>query len=139
MNGLSPNEAVLLKAGALQRAIFNSENFSFIATDASGVIQIFNVGAERMLGYRAAEVVNQVTPAQISDPAELIARALSAELSTHISPGFEALILRITPPPASPRPPPHPSPPGQAMRLIRRTPPARTYASPPRRNPPRKS
>ncbi|PJA33358.1 MAG: PAS domain-containing sensor histidine kinase, partial [Zetaproteobacteria bacterium CG_4_9_14_3_um_filter_53_7] len=35
---------------ALQSAIFNSANFSSIATDASGVIQIFNVGAERMLG-----------------------------------------------------------------------------------------
>jgi PAS domain-containing protein len=37
-------EEVLLKAGALQRAIFNSANFSSIATDAHGVIQIFNVG-----------------------------------------------------------------------------------------------
>ena len=41
----------LLKTGALQSAIFNSANFSSIATDARGVIQIFNVGAERMLGY----------------------------------------------------------------------------------------
>ncbi len=46
----------LLKTGALQSAIFNSANFSSIATDASGVIQIFNVGAERMLGYAAADV-----------------------------------------------------------------------------------
>ena len=37
-------EEVLVKAGALQRAIFNSANFSSIATDANGVIQIFNVG-----------------------------------------------------------------------------------------------
>ena len=62
------SEAALLKAGALQRAIFNSANFSSIATDAHGVIQIFNVGAERMLGYTAAEVVNKITPADISDP-----------------------------------------------------------------------
>ena len=75
-------EEVLLKAGALQRAIFNSANFSSIATDAKGVIQIFNVGAERMLGYTAAEVMNKITPADISDPRELIARAkaLSVEL-----------------------------------------------------------
>src|ERR1700682_969403 len=46
----------LLNTGALQSAIFNSANFSSIATDAKGVIQIFNVGAERMLGYAAAEV-----------------------------------------------------------------------------------
>ena len=63
------------EAGALQTAIFNSVNFSSIATDANGVIQIFNVGAERMLGYTAAEVMNQITPADISDPLEVIARA----------------------------------------------------------------
>jgi hypothetical protein len=38
-----------------------------IATDEKGVIQIFNVGAERMLGYTAADVVNTITPADISD------------------------------------------------------------------------
>src|SRR3954464_13427476 len=91
-------QEALLKAGALQRAIFNSANFSSIATDASGVIQIFNVGAERMLGYRAAEVINKITPADISDPQELIARAdaLSAELGTAITPGFEALVFKAS-------------------------------------------
>src|SRR5271163_2083484 len=53
-------EATLIKAGALQKAIFNSANFSSIATDATGVIQIFNVGAARMLGFTAAEVTNKV-------------------------------------------------------------------------------
>jgi PAS domain S-box-containing protein len=91
-------EETLLKAGALQRAIFNSANFSSIATDAKGVIQIFNVGAERMLGYTAAEVMNQITPADISDPLELIARAkaLSIELGTPITPGFEALVFKAS-------------------------------------------
>jgi PAS domain S-box-containing protein len=91
-------EAALLKAGALQSAIFNSANFSSIATDAKGVIQIFNVGAERMLGYTAAEVMNKITPADISDPQEVIARAkaLSAELSTPITPGFEALVFKAS-------------------------------------------
>jgi PAS domain S-box-containing protein len=89
-------EASLLKAGALQRAIFNSANFSSIATDEKGVIQIFNVGAERMLGYAAIDVVNKITPADISDPQEVIARAttLSQELETDISPGFEALVFK---------------------------------------------
>jgi PAS domain S-box-containing protein len=91
-------EEALLKAGALQSAIFNSANFSSIATDAKGVIQIFNVGAERMLGYTAAEVMNKITPADISDPQEVIARAeeLSAELSTPITPGFEALVFKAS-------------------------------------------
>ncbi len=91
-------EAALLKAGALQSAIFNSANFSSIATDAKGVIQIFNVGAERMLGYTAAEVMNKITPADISDPGEVIARAkaLSLELGTPITPGFEALVFKAS-------------------------------------------
>ena len=85
-------------AGALQTAIFNSVNFSSIATDANGVIQIFNVGAERMLGYTAAEVMNQITPADISDPQEVItrAKALSVELGTPITPGFEALVFKAS-------------------------------------------
>src|SRR5579864_1085630 len=91
-------EEALLEAGALQNAIFNSENFSSIATDEKGVIQLFNVGAERMLGYTAAEVVNQITPADISDPQEVIARAkaLSLELATPITPGFEALVFKAS-------------------------------------------
>ncbi len=91
-------EEALLKAGALQSAIFNSANFSSIATDAKGVIQIFNVGAERMLGYRAFDVVNKITPADISDPQEVIARAkaLSVELGTSITPGFEALVFKAS-------------------------------------------
>jgi len=91
-------EDALLKTGALQSAIFNSANFSSIATDAKGVIQIFNVGAERMLGYAAAEVMNKITPADISDPEEVIARAkaLSVELGTPITPGFEALVFKAS-------------------------------------------
>ena len=92
------HEEALLKTGALQDAIFNSANFSSIATDARGVIQIFNVGAERMLGYDAADVVNKITPADISDPQEVVtrAKALSIELETPITPGFEALVFKAS-------------------------------------------
>ena len=88
----------LLKSGALQDAIFNSAYFSSIATDAQGVIQIFNVGAERMLGYMAIDVVDKITPAGISDAQEVIARAeaLSQELGTPITPGFEALVFKAS-------------------------------------------
>ena len=91
-------QEALLRAGALQSAIFNSANFSSIATDANGVIQIFNVGAERMLGYSAADVMNKITPADISDPQELIERAhkLSIELDIPIAPGFEALVFKAS-------------------------------------------
>ena len=101
-NGTGPSEVAgreaFIGAGALQSAIFNSANFSIIATDAKGVIQIFNVGAERMLGYAAEEVVNKITPADISDSVEIVARAqaLSAELDTLIAPGFEALVFKAS-------------------------------------------
>lgn len=91
-------ETALARANALQRAIFNSAHFSSIATDANGVIQIFNVGAERMLGYSAAEVINKITPADISDAQQVIARAeaLTEELGTPVSVGFETLIYRAS-------------------------------------------
>src|SRR3989440_9586373 len=91
-------EEALLKLGALQNAILNSANFSIIATDEKGVIQLFNIGAETMLGYAAVEVVNKITPADIHDPQEVIerAKALSLELATTIAPGFEALAFKAS-------------------------------------------
>ncbi|MDN3224167.1 PAS domain-containing sensor histidine kinase [Pseudomonas nunensis] len=91
-------QQTLLKTGALQDAIFNSAYFSSIATDEKGVIQIFNVGAERMLGYLSEDVINKITPADISDADELITRAaaLSLELKTPITPGFEALVFKAS-------------------------------------------
>ena len=88
----------LLKTGALQSAILNSANFSSIATDDRGVIQLFNIGAERMLGYAAADVLNRITPADFSDPHEVVlrAQALSAEFGTPIAPGFETLVFKAS-------------------------------------------
>jgi signal transduction histidine kinase/CheY-like chemotaxis protein len=88
----------LLKTGALHNAILNSANFSSIATDENGIIQLFNVGAERMLGYAAADVVNKVSPSAISDAQELIERAaaLSLEFGVMINPGFEALVFKAS-------------------------------------------
>ncbi|WP_262965484.1 PAS domain S-box protein [Methylobacter psychrophilus] len=86
-------EQALDKADILKNAIVNSSTFASIATDAKGVIQIFNLGAENMLGYQADEVLNQLTPADFSDHQELLTRAmtLSEEQSAFITPGFEAL------------------------------------------------
>ena len=91
-------QEALLKTGALQNAILTSANFSIIATDEKGIIQLFNVGAERMLGYQAAEVVNKINPSDIHDPHEVTARAraLSLELATTITPGFEALAFKAS-------------------------------------------
>lgn len=91
-------QQALLKTGALQNAIITSANFSIIATDEKGIIQLFNVGAERMLGYTAAEVVNKIKPSDMHDPQEVTARAcaLSLELATTIMPGFEALAFKAS-------------------------------------------
>ena len=91
-------QSALLKAGALQNAILTSANFSIIATDEKGIIQLFNTGAERMLGYPAAEVVNRISPSDIHDPQEVMARAraLSLELGTLITPGFEVLAFKAS-------------------------------------------
>jgi signal transduction histidine kinase/CheY-like chemotaxis protein len=91
-------QEALLKTGALQTAILTSANFSIIATDEKGIIQLFNVGAERMLGYLAAEVVNRINPSDIHDPQEVAARAqaLSLELGTRVAPGFGALAYKAS-------------------------------------------
>jgi signal transduction histidine kinase/ActR/RegA family two-component response regulator len=91
-------QLAMLKTGALQNAILHSATFSIIATDEKGIIQLFNVGAERMLGYKAAEVVNKIKPSDMHDPVEVQARAdaLSTELATPIQPGFEALAFKAS-------------------------------------------
>ena len=91
-------QEALFKTAALQDAIFNSTSFSSIATDANGVIQIFNVGAQRMLGHMAVDVIDRITPADLSDPQEVVARAeaLSAEFAMPIAAGFEALVFKAS-------------------------------------------
>ncbi|HEY6528928.1 MAG TPA: PAS domain-containing sensor histidine kinase [Cellvibrionaceae bacterium] len=86
------------KTTPLERAILDSASFSIIATDENGIIQLFNVGAERMLGYSATEVINQLSPSAMHDLAEVEARAqaLSTELNTKIAPGFEALAFKAS-------------------------------------------
>ena len=94
----SGQKIALLKAGALQNAILTSANFSIIATDDEGIIQVFNVGAERMLGYLAAEVVNKINPTDIHDQEEVRVRArdLSREFGVVIAPGFETLAYKAS-------------------------------------------
>ena len=89
-------QEALLKTAALRNALLNSANFSSIATDERGVIRIFNVGAERMLGYAAVDIVNTVSVVDITDPLDLFARgkALSLELAFPIAPGFNALVVK---------------------------------------------
>jgi signal transduction histidine kinase/ActR/RegA family two-component response regulator len=91
-------EDALVKAENIQNAIFNCPNFSCIATDAKGIIQFFNTGAERMFGYGAEEVVNKITPVELHDRQDVIARAhaLSSQYGTVVSPGFEGLVFKAS-------------------------------------------
>jgi PAS domain-containing protein len=81
----------LLKTGALQDTIFNNASFSCIATDEKGVIQLFNVGAERMLGYAALGIVNRMTPADISDSQEEKNTELDSDVADQDAEGNRAL------------------------------------------------
>jgi len=97
-NAETGHQKAVLKSSALQNAILNSTNFSIIATDEKGIIQFFNIGAECMLGYSAAEVVNKISPCDLHDLDELMSRAeaLSAEFGSVIKLGFDALTFKAS-------------------------------------------
>jgi PAS domain S-box-containing protein len=86
----------LHRTTALQQAILNGTEYAIIATRIDGIINVFNSGAERMLGYRADEVVGKVTPAIFHDQKEVLARSqeLTTELGTSIPPGFETFVAK---------------------------------------------
>jgi PAS domain S-box-containing protein len=67
-----------------------------MTTDAKGVIQRFNIGAQQMLGYSIDEVMNKLTTAEIADSKELVvcATILSAEFGDRVEPGFNALVFK---------------------------------------------
>lgn len=89
-------EAELGAVTAMRQAILDSANFTIIATDIDGVINVFNEGAQRMLGYSREEMVGKLTPAVLHVPDEVVARAkvLSAELGKEIEPGFEVFVVK---------------------------------------------
>lgn len=89
-------EAELGAVTAMRQAILDSANFTIIATDIDGVINVFNEGAQRMLGYSREEMVGKLTPAVLHVPDEVVARAkvLSAELEKEIEPGFEVFVVK---------------------------------------------
>jgi PAS domain S-box-containing protein len=89
-------EQELRKLGIAQRAVLGSASYSVIATTLDGTITAFNAAAERMLGYRAEEVIGKVSPAILHVEAEVEARAkeLEQELERRINPGFEVFVAR---------------------------------------------
>lgn len=78
---------------SLQTAIFDAANYSIISTDISGTILSFNRAAERMLAYKAQEVIGKMTPLAFHDTEEVGWRSieLTDELNVTIEPRFEVL------------------------------------------------
>lgn len=79
----------------LNRVLDAAIEVSIIATDTDGTITIFSKGAERMLGYRAGEMVGQFTPTRIHKPEEVEARSrqLSAEFGKPVT-GFQTFVAK---------------------------------------------
>ncbi|MEO9331034.1 MAG: PAS domain S-box protein [Pseudomonas sp.] len=77
----------------LQAVLDSATGVSIIATDTSGTISLFNSGAERLLGYSAAEMVGQCTPAIIHLEEEVQARAAElSEVAGQPVEGFEVFV-----------------------------------------------
>jgi PAS domain S-box-containing protein len=89
-------EDALQATSMLQRAILDGASYAIISTSTDGIIKTFNHGAERMLGYTAAELVGRATPEVFHDREEVAARAaeMTRELGRTIDPGFEAFVCR---------------------------------------------
>lgn len=86
----------LQKISSIQQAILNSANYAIISTEINGKIALFNTAAERLLGYKAEELLGVATPAIFHDPDEIARRAgeLSRELGITIEPNFEVFIAK---------------------------------------------
>ncbi len=89
-------EALLLEKTTFQKAILDSAHISIITVDREGIIRSLNVGAERMLGYSADELIGTATPARYHDEEETRARAhaMSLELGMPIDPKHSVFIER---------------------------------------------
>jgi PAS domain S-box-containing protein len=89
-------ESALHATLAFQSAILNNAHLAIIATDPDGTIRAFNPAAERMLGYRASEIIGSASPVLLHVEEEMQRRAheLSQELGRDIEPGFEIFVAK---------------------------------------------
>lgn len=82
---------------ALQQAILDAASLAIIAVDKRGIIQVFNRGAEHMLGYTAAEVVDRHSPAlfHLSQEVEVRAQELSKNLGAEVQPDVDVFLAKL--------------------------------------------
>jgi PAS domain S-box-containing protein len=87
-------EQQLAVSNRLREAILDAAPFSIIATDETGLIKAVNPGTERMLWYKADEMVGKLTPLVLHDSSEVAARAeeLSHALGKRIDADFEVFV-----------------------------------------------
>ena len=78
------------------KAILNATEFSIISSGLDGVINQFNRGAEKLLGYKAEDVVGKITPEIFHVKEEVVKRAeeLSIELGRKVEPGYDTFVLK---------------------------------------------
>ncbi|MEM5478526.1 CHASE domain-containing protein [Pseudoalteromonas fuliginea] len=83
----------------LQRSILDSASYSIIATDKDGLITEFNPAAEKLLGYKASEIIGIKNPSifHVEDEVVKKAQQLTKELNKPIKPGFEVFVVKATP------------------------------------------
>jgi PAS domain S-box-containing protein len=84
----------LQTANRFQRAVLDGTAFAVIATDAAGVIQMFNAGAERMLGRARSELIGRESIDALHDGAELVGRVAGMAQRTGeiVKPGVNVLL-----------------------------------------------
>ncbi|HQS99285.1 MAG TPA: EAL domain-containing protein [Thiobacillus sp.] len=89
-------DAAVARLSDWREAVLDSAQYGIISTDTRGVIVSFNAAAERMLGYRAEEMIGLATPERFHDATEVSLRAaeLRRELGIALEPGFEAFVAR---------------------------------------------
>jgi PAS domain S-box-containing protein len=89
-------EAAISEATAVQQAVMHHAGYSMITTTPDGLIVTFNPAAERLLGYRAEELIGQARLDILHDRAELEDRAgtFAGEIGEVIEPGFEVLAAK---------------------------------------------
>ena len=89
-------EENLIKVNTLQQALLDGSDYGIISTNVDGIIQSFNVGAEKLFGYKAEEVIGKMTPVDFhyEQDIENLAKYLSVELKRPVPANFHALVAQ---------------------------------------------